>query len=151
MRGSRPEQSPLTKGNDLSKTDETRAVIEGMVDGLNDHTIDGIGAFFHDSFRWMGNQGCGIKDGLQAFRNNWQLPLRAAFTERDYKTDRIICEGEWASCFGHIEATHSGPFMGIEAPGKRAKSRRSGRYARTWRNLRAIAHRFGAKRFRRRI
>ena len=30
-------------------------MFEGMVDGLNDHKIDDIGAFFSDSFRWMGN------------------------------------------------------------------------------------------------
>jgi predicted ester cyclase len=67
----------------------------------------------------LGPSGCGTKDGLAAFRNNWQLPLRAAFTDRSYKTDRFICEGEWASCFGHIEGTHSGVFMGIAPTGKR--------------------------------
>ncbi|MEC8154335.1 MAG: polyketide cyclase, partial [Pseudomonadota bacterium] len=55
MKGSRPEQAALTRDTDLSKTDATRAVIEGMVDGLNDHRIDDIGEFFAQSFRWMGN------------------------------------------------------------------------------------------------
>ena len=31
MKGSRPEQAALTSNTDLSKTDETRRVIEGMV------------------------------------------------------------------------------------------------------------------------
>ena len=43
MKGSRPEQAYLSNDTDLSKTEETRAVIEGMVDGLNDHRIDDIG------------------------------------------------------------------------------------------------------------
>ena len=60
MKGSRPEQAALTKNTDLTKTDETRRIIEEMVDGLNDHRIDDIGEFFSDNFRWMGNQGCGI-------------------------------------------------------------------------------------------
>ncbi|MEO0497515.1 MAG: ester cyclase [Pseudomonadota bacterium] len=76
---------------------------------------------FDENFRWMGNQGCGTKPNLQAFRDNWQLPIRAAFTERDYKTEHFMADGEWAACFGHIEATHSGTFMGIEATGKRVK------------------------------
>ena len=59
MKGSRPEQAALTKHTDLSKTQETRRVIEEMVDGLNDHRINDIGEFFADSFRWMGNFGCG--------------------------------------------------------------------------------------------
>jgi len=75
--------------------------------------------YFHEDFRWMGNHGSGTKLGLRAFRRNWQLPLRAAFTERSYITDRFIAQGYDVSCFGHIEATHSGPFMGIGATGKR--------------------------------
>merc|ERR1712117_880268 len=50
-KGSRPEQAVLTKDTDMSKTAETRAVIEGMVDGLNDHRIGDIGEFFADGFR----------------------------------------------------------------------------------------------------
>ena len=64
VKGSRPEQAILSRDTDLSKTDDTRRVIEGMVDGLNDHRIDDIGAFFADNFRWIGNQGCGQKTGL---------------------------------------------------------------------------------------
>ena len=50
----------------MSKTEETKSVIGSMVDGLNDHRIADIGDFFSESFRWMGNQGCGTKDGLRA-------------------------------------------------------------------------------------
>lgn len=82
---------------------------------------DNMADYFHDDFRWMGNFGCGTKSDLAEFRRCWQLPLRAAFTEREYKTERFLADGEWASCFGHIEATHSGEFMGIEASGKRVK------------------------------
>ena len=70
MKGSRPEQAVLTRDTDLSKTDATRAVIEGMVDGLNDHRIDDIGQFFAQGFTWFGNQGCGTKRGLQEFQDN---------------------------------------------------------------------------------
>ncbi|MBP6505375.1 MAG: hypothetical protein KA316_21710, partial [Rhodoferax sp.] len=50
-RGARPEQGALTRDNDLSKTAATQQVIASMVDGLNDHTIDGIEAFFAPDFR----------------------------------------------------------------------------------------------------
>ena len=46
MTGARPEQAALSCDTDLSKTDLTRTVIEGMVEGLNDHRIDDIGEFF---------------------------------------------------------------------------------------------------------
>lgn len=74
---------------------------------------------FHEDFAWRGNRGCGVKPGLDAFRRNWQLPIRAAFTDRVYKTEQFLVDGDWATCFGVLEATHSGTFMGIAATGKR--------------------------------
>ena len=76
MKGARPEQAVLSKDTDMSKTDATRRIIEAMVDGLNDHRIDDIGVFFADTFRWMGNQGCGTKNGLREFQDNWQRPFQ---------------------------------------------------------------------------
>merc|ERR1712055_626832 len=66
----------------MSKTEETRKVIEGMVDGLNDHRIADIGEFFTDGFRWMGNAGCGTKNNLKEFQDNWQKPFQAAFSDK---------------------------------------------------------------------
>ena len=82
MKGSRPEQAKLTKDNDASKQDETRRVIEGMVDGLNDHRIADIGEFFAEDFRWMGNAGCGYKEGLEEFQEGWQKPFQEAFSDK---------------------------------------------------------------------
>ena len=82
MKGSRPEQAVLTRDTDLSNTEATRRVIEGMVDGLNDHRIDDIGTFFKESFRCMGNQGCGTKTGLKEFQDNWQRQFQAAFSDK---------------------------------------------------------------------
>ena len=100
------------------QTDASRQVIMRMEAALAANSND-MAAHFHDDFRWIGNTGCGTKHGLDAFRNNWQLPLRAAFTDRTYNTVKFIAEGDWVSCFGHIEGTHSGLFMGIAATGKR--------------------------------
>ena len=119
----RPAQATLTRDNDMSKTDETRRVIEGMVDGLNDHRIDDIGAFFADSFRWMGNQGCGTKMGLTAFQDNWQRPFQAAFSDKVCVDEARLYMGEWAAAFGRQEAVHSGSFMGIAPTGKRVEIR----------------------------
>lgn len=108
MKGSRPEQGALTRGNDLSKTEETRRVVEAMVDGLNDHVIEGIGAFFHQQFRWMGNAGCGTKKGLKEFQDNWQKPFQAAFSDKVCVDEARLVEGEWMAAFGRQIATHSG-------------------------------------------
>jgi predicted ester cyclase len=102
------------------QAEATRQVILRMERALGENSND-MAAHFHEDFHWYGNQGSGTKPGLEAFRRNWQLPLRAAFTDRTYNTDRFICEGDWASCFGHIIGTHSGTFMGIEPTAKRVK------------------------------
>ncbi len=100
------------------KSRATLAVIHAMEAALGANSND-MGAHFHEDFLWRGNTGCGTKKGVAEFRRNWQLPLRAAFTERVYRTEKFLVDGEWAACFGNIEATHSGPFMGIAPTNKR--------------------------------
>ena len=123
MKGSRPIQAALTQDNDLCKTEQTRATINRMVDGLNDHRINDIGEFFSTGFHWYGNQGCGVKDGLKAFQDNWQRPFQAAFSDKVCIDEARITEGEWMAAFGRQEATHSGDFMGVPATGKRVEIR----------------------------
>ncbi|MDA9357324.1 ester cyclase [Candidatus Thioglobus sp.] len=104
--------------NEQSKM--TLAVVKAMEEALSTNS-NNMEKHFHKDFRWMGNNGCGTKKSLEEFRNNWQLPLRAAFSDRIYNTDKFLVDGEWASCFGHIDAIHSGEFMGIAPTYKRVK------------------------------
>ena len=135
----RPQQGLLNSDNDLSKTTETLSIIDGMVDGLNDHRIADIGEFFSQSFRWMGNRGCGRKNGLKEFQDNWQKPFQAAFSDKVCIDECRIAQGEWAAAFGRQEAVHSGEFMGIAATGKKVTIRymdfwkvKDGRIADNW-------------------
>ena len=104
--------------NEQSKM--TLSIVKAMEEALSTNS-NNMEKHFHKDFRWMGNNGCGTKKSLEEFRNNWQLPLRAAFSERIYNTDKFLVDGEWASCFGHIDAIHSGEFMGIAPTNKRVK------------------------------
>lgn len=109
----------MTEAQDhLARSRATLDVIRRMEAALAANSND-MAAHFHQDFVWRGNHGCGTKRGLAEFRRNWQLPLRAAFTDRVYLTERFLADGDWAACFGRIEATHSGPFMGIAATGRR--------------------------------
>ncbi len=121
--GARPEQGALTRDNDLTRTDETVRVVEAMVDGLNDHDIDRMDRFFAPDFRWMGNAGCGTKKGLREFQDNWQRPFQAAFSDKVCIDEARLAQGEWMAAFGRQEATHSGPFMGIQPTGRRVEIR----------------------------
>lgn len=110
-------QSLLSRDTDMSKTEDTRLVIEGMVEALNDHRIDDIGEFFADDFVWHGNRGCGTKRGLKEFQDNWQRPFQAAFSDKVAIDEARLYMGEWAACFGAQHAVHSGTFMGVAATG----------------------------------
>ena len=77
------------------KSKKTLEVVKAMEDALAANSNE-MATHFHMDFRWMGNQGCGTKNTLEEFRNNWQLPLRAAFTDRVYKTEKFLADGEWA-------------------------------------------------------
>ena len=123
MTGTRPEQASLTRDTDMTRTDDTRRVIAGMVDGLNDHRIDDIGDFFAEGFRWMGNTGCGTKTGLKEFQDNWQRPFQAAFSDKVCIDEARLYMGEWAAAFGRQEAVHSGVFMGVQPTGKKVEIR----------------------------
>ena len=123
MKGTRPEQAALSRDTDMGKTDQTRRVIEGMVDGLNDHRIGDIGEFFSETFRCMGNAGCGTKNGLREFQSNWQQPFQAAFSDKVCVDEARLYMGEWAAAFGRQEAIHSGDFMGVPASGKKVEIR----------------------------
>ena len=101
-------------------TADSLAAVKRMEAGLAAQEND-MTRYFHEDFLWRGNTGCGTKRGVEEFRRNWQLPIRAAFTDRDYRTEHFVADGAWAACFGHIEATHSGPFMGIAPTGKRVR------------------------------
>ena len=123
MSGSRPIQEILTKNNDLSKTEETKIVIQKMVDGLNDHRIDDIGEFFHNNFNWYGNFGCGTKKGIKSFQENWQRPFQNAFSNKVCVDEGRIFMGQWGAAFGRQEAFHTGEFMGIKPTGKKVSIR----------------------------
>lgn len=110
----------LTSDNDLSKTEESMSTVVNMTEALQAGSND-MAAHFHRDFRWMGNTGCGTKHGIEEFRRNWQLPLRAAFSERKYIEEARLAQGEWVASFGYIDAIHSGEFMGIAATGIRVK------------------------------
>ena len=123
MSGARPTQAALTRDTDMSKTEATRAIIEGMVDGLNDHRIADIGAFFSTGFTWYGNTGCGTKKGLKEFQENWQKPFQEAFSDKVCIDEARLYMGEWAAAFGRQEAVHNGPFMGVAPTGKKVEIR----------------------------
>ncbi len=88
-------QSKFTKNNNLSKTKETKKVLEKIDAALNDHRIEDIGEFFSSTFNCFGNYGCGTKKGLKEFQHNWQVPFQKAFSNKVCIDEARIVVGEW--------------------------------------------------------
>ena len=112
----------LTRDNDLEKTDESMAVAVNMTEALQAGSND-MEAHFHPDFRWIANTGCGTKEGVKEFQDNWQKPFQAAFSDKTCIDEARLYMGEWAAAFGRQEATHSGTFLGIAPTGKRVEIR----------------------------
>ena len=123
MKKSTIKQSIFTTENDLSKTQNTKEIIDNMVKALNDHRIDDIGEFFSNQFNWFGNYGCGTKKGLKEFQDNWQKPFQEAFSDKVCIDEARLFEGEWGAAFGRQEAVHTGNFMGVNPTNKKIKIR----------------------------
>lgn len=118
--GYQPHPSLADPVGHAQRSAATLRAVQDMEAALGRASND-MESHFHDDFMWRGNQGCGTKPGLDAFRRNWQMPIRAAFSDRVYLTDKFLADGDWAACFGTLEATHTGTFMGIPATGKRVR------------------------------
>ena len=104
----------------LAQSRASLAAVRRMEAGLAASETD-MDPYFTPDFLWRGNRGCGTKRGVDAFRRNWQAPLRAAFSDRVFVTERMLADGDWAACWGYMEGTHSGPFMGVAPTGRRVR------------------------------
>lgn len=110
----------MTPKEHAEQSADTLGAVKRMEVALGASETD-MTPYFTEDFVWRGNTGCGTKQGIDGFIRGWQRPFRAAFSDRSYHTEKFLADGEWAACFGYVEATHSGSFMGVPATGKRVK------------------------------
>jgi steroid delta-isomerase-like uncharacterized protein len=103
--------------------EENKALVARMYDGLNDHVIEGMEAYWTKDMVWYGPAGIGTKRGIKDFQDNHQRPFLHAFSDK-HATDEVrIAEDDFVAAFGYQDATHSGDYLGIPASGKRVKIR----------------------------
>jgi predicted ester cyclase len=97
--------------------EDSKKVIQNMVEALNQHVIDGQEAFWAEGSSWNGPAGAGIKETLKHFQEGWQRPFLEAFPDKRANDEVVIAEGDWVAAMGHVSATHKGEFMGAEGSG----------------------------------
>ena len=99
--------------------EDSKTVIQNMVEALNQHVINGQEAFWAEGSCWNGPAGAGIKETLRHFQEGWQRPSLKAFPDKRANDDVVIAEGDWVAAMGHVSATHEGEFMGAEGSGRK--------------------------------
>ncbi len=74
---------------------------------------------WHPHFMYYAAAGIGICRGVEGFRQNHQIPFRIAVPDRESRGHFVrIADGPFALTGGRLYATHTGPYLGIEATGK---------------------------------
>lgn len=95
---------------------------------LDMHQALGVGAdisqvpmhHWHPNFMYYAGAGIGMCRGVAGFRMHHQAPFRAAFPDRHSKGHFVrIADGPLALTGGRLYATHSAPYLGIPATGRK--------------------------------
>lgn len=107
------------------------ALVEKMVDALNEHVIAGQEEFWSETMTWHGPAGIGTMRGLAEFQGIHQRNFLRGFPDK-YADDEIRFGdgGQWAAATGYQHATHLGEYLGIPPTGKRVRIR----YMDIWRS-----------------
>lgn len=95
-----------------------KVLVDRMVNGLNDHEIRGMEAYWSDDMHWYGPAGIGTKPSLKAFQEEHQKPFLHAFPDKEANDEIRIAEGDYVAVKGYQKVTHSGDYLGIPATGK---------------------------------
>lgn len=93
-------------------------LVDHMINGLNDHVIEGMEAFWSDDMHWYGPAGIGTKPSLKAFQEEHQKPFLHAFPDKKATDEIRIAEGDFVAAKGFQQVTHNGDYLGIPATGK---------------------------------
>ena len=103
--------------------EKNKQLVAHMVDGLNDHVIEGMEQYWAEDMVWYGPAGIGTKRGLKDFQENHQHPFLHAFSDKQANDEIRIAEGDYVAATGYQDTTHTGNYLGIPASGKRVKIR----------------------------
>ncbi len=100
---------------------KNKELVARMIDGLNEHVIEGMEKYWSKDMVWYGPAGIGTKRGLKDFQDNHQRPFLHAFSDKSATDEIRIAEGNYVAAKGFQQATHSGDYLGIPTSGKQVK------------------------------
>jgi predicted ester cyclase len=118
----------LLEEQDQAKSDDllaySRAFIFGGLNAFDKSDLKSMGMarFFHPNVKWYGPGGIGACLSLREFEDFHQKPWLVAFPDRKVgDLDNLFAEGDFvgASSLPGVHATHTGPYQGQAASGRK--------------------------------
>ncbi len=108
---------------DAAGGNASMAQVLDMHSALNTHVGADVGGLtmkhWRPDFMYYAAAGIGMCRGVEGFRRNHQIPFRKAVPDRHSKGHFVrIADGSFALTGGRLYATHTGPYLGIEATGR---------------------------------
>ena len=96
-------------------TEETRRIVENLMDRLDQRDIDGVLDWAAANATWHGFAPAaldnnGYRQAIQAFLD--------AFPDSRFPVERIVAEGDYAAAPHSLKGTHLAPFQGVPTSGK---------------------------------
>jgi predicted ester cyclase len=107
----------------MMSVEKNKELVARMIEGLNDHRIEGGEAFWSEDMIWRGPAGIGTKHSLKQYQEEHQHPFLHAFPDKKAFDEIRIAEGDYVAATGYQQATHSGDWLGILASGVPVKVR----------------------------
>lgn len=105
----------MTDAGFATRTAETRHLVEQYYAAANAHDVDAVLATLHPDCTHYSRLSEYPRAGV-AFAFDVTF---AAFPDMRWTVRRMIVEDDWAAALVFIEGTHSGPYLGKDATGKR--------------------------------
>ena len=123
--GVHPDDMNATAGDKAFQTVMDMHAALLSFDGKNLDSMDHA-AYWTENFMYYGGAGIGACRGLKGFRAHHQIPFLRAFPDRSGSGHYIrIGDGNFAVTAGwpSVQATHTGPFLGMTPTGRRIDMR----------------------------
>merc|ERR550537_1007153 len=84
---------------------------------------DGTAPWWASNAAWYGPGGIGRATKSAEYTAHFLAPLHAAFAAPSLALDALVCEGAYCGAVFQVHALHQGPWLGVQATGRRVALR----------------------------
>ena len=115
--------APLSAYTSPEEAEASRAIARELLAAEWEGALDSSALWHADEMIFYGPSGVGLARGFEEYRLHVLAPLWAAFADRRFELDTLVCEGGFCGAHGYLHATHVGCYLG-ESPAEGGHPRR---------------------------